>query len=188
MLLHFVRGCFGIPASRLPAPPLNLPGHLISKLGSESLLLVLALWFHLMPAWYPFLVKRSLRRASHRWQIPGSWAEHIIVLWAEMCEVDKAPRKVALRKVSNPKRGDGQEDSATQRGETERKNSKQCPEKLQLWQHRKFKLKVEGWDGASSFYRVPTRVRGRERIVKGLKTHLQEGTALPATASPAHSI
>lgn len=59
-----------------------------------------------------------------------------------MCEVDKAPRKVALRKVSNPKRGDGQEDSVPQRGELERKNSKKCPEKEQ--KHRKFKLKVEG--------------------------------------------
>lgn len=141
--------------------------------------------FYLMPAWYPFLVKRRLKHPSHRWQIPGSWAKHIIVLWAEMCEVEKALRKVALRKVSIPKRGYGQEDSATQRGETEKKNSKQCPEKEQLWQHRKFKLKVEGWDGTSSFYQVPLRVRGCGKIVKGLKTHLREGTALPATASPA---
>lgn len=49
-----------------------------------------------------------------------------------MCGVDKDPRKVALRKVSNPKRGNGQEGPATQRGETERENAKQCPEKEQL--------------------------------------------------------
>lgn len=107
-LLHFVLSCSVSPWIYLVPWPLNLP--LIPWL------LVLALQFHLMPAWYPFLVWWRPGHLGHTWQIPGS--EHAAVPWAELCvELTKCSEKEHSEKcwskrrrwaagLSHPKRRD----------------------------------------------------------------------------------
>lgn len=84
-------------------------------------------------------------------QTTGSWVENITIPWAEVCGVDKVLKKVALRKVFNPKRGYGQE-TPLPKGARQRKRTQSDAQRKSGSDSTEGSVWKWEWGGASSFY------------------------------------